>query len=270
MKHIIVPTDLSATSVNAFDYAINLAVVMGARITIAHVYHPMPVSMDGVTVIDPDIQLNSKNEFEKFIENLRIKYDKFDVEIDHNFLVGFTVERILELATELDAYMIVMGTTGSNLMKSWFGSVSIEIMKKSDIPVLLVPPNTSFRMIENLIYADDFTNNHDRGIQYVRDFLAEFLANLYCLHVRTEADITMEPDWVDLTPMKERFEGINIEEVDLKSHSVVEGLLHFSQDKDVDIIIMPSTKKGFVYNLFNKSITREMSLSSAVPILVVH
>ena len=270
MKQIIVPSDLSETSLNAFDYAINLAAVMDARLTVVHVYHPMPVSMDGVTVIDPDIQANSQKEFERLMTGLQVKYADFNVVVDHEFLVGFTVERILAFAAEQDAYLIAMGTTGSSLMKNWFGSVSVEIMKKSDIPVLLIPPHVSFRMIENIMYADDFTNNHDRGIQFAKDLLAEFLSNLYCLHIRTEDDETTAPAWVDLSSMKSRFEGVTIAEVDLKSKSVVEGLLTFSQDYDVDIVIMPSEKKGFVYNLFNKSITREMSLNAAVPLLVVH
>ncbi len=268
MKHFVVPLDFSKSSLQALNYAVNLAAVMNAGVTMVHVYHPMPVSVDGVTVIDPDIQLSSKSRFEKLVEELEQTYLEFQVELNHEYLLGFTVEQILDFAEKSEAYMIIMGSTGSSLIKDWFGSISIEIMKKSDIPVLIVPPDTQFRLIEKIVYADDFSNNHDKGLTYIQDFLSDFLANLYCLHISTNEET--ESSWVDLSAMRERFIGVKIEEVDLKDKTVVHGLVSFCENCDADIIIIPSYKKGFVYGLFNKSVTREMSQKSALPMLIIH
>lgn len=268
MKQIIVPTDLSKSSVNSIDYAINLAVVMDARVTLVHVYHPAPVSIDGVTMVDPDFRHIARTNFESFVATQKEKYESYEVDINSEFLVGFAAERILEYSEESRAYMIVMGTTGASMLKSWFGSVSIEVMKKSNVPVLLLPPETAFKFIERIAFADDFTKNHDQGLAYLKDMESEFLANIYCLHV-TDSD-SESHDWIDLSELSERYKGVKLEQIELKDRDVVHGLLKFCSENNVDILMMPSKKKGFVFNLFAKSVTREMSLSTTVPLLVIH
>ena len=142
MKQIIVPTDLSPSSINSIEYAVNMAVVMDAAVTLLHVYHPAPVSIDGVTLVDPEFRVMANDNFDRFAKDEKEKYASYEVEIDSEFLIGFAAERILQFSEESRAYMVIMGTTGTSMLKNWFGSVSLEVMKKSNIPVLLVPPKT--------------------------------------------------------------------------------------------------------------------------------
>ena len=268
MKQIIIPTDLSKSSVNSIEYAINLAVVMDARVTLLHVYHPAPVSLDGVTMVDPDFRQIAHTNFDSFVATQKEKYASYEVEIDSEFLIGFAADRILEFSEESRAYMIVMGTTGASMLKNWFGSVSIEVMKKSNVPVLILPPDIKFKLIERIAFADDFTQNHDQGLAYLQDLESEFLANIYCLHINDEENETT--DWIDLSTISDRYKGIATEQIKLNDRDVVRGLLKFCNENNVDLLMMPSNKKGFVFNLFAKSVTREMSMATTVPLLVMH
>ena len=87
------------------------------------------------------------------MQNIKEKYQGSEVEILHQLKLGFAVDCILQSATDLKAYMIVMGTTGEGWMKSLLGSISTQVMKESEIPVLLIPPQAKFRMLQKIVFA---------------------------------------------------------------------------------------------------------------------
>ena len=268
MKTLVVPTDMSPDTDFAIDYAVNFAAIIDAEIILVNVYHPTPISVDGVTIVDAELQVKARETFDTFFENCQQRFAPYQVALNKKFLVGFAVDKVIDFADDAGAYMIVMATTGSNNMKRWFGSISTEVMKKSEIPVLLVPPNTSFKLIKKMVYADDFSKSHDKGMSYLEQMTEEFLADLYCLHVTT--DQQEDQSWVEITNLEQRFKGIKIKKVELEESSVVSGLMNFNQKNDIDLLIMPSAKKGWIHSLFHTSMTREMAIKSKTPLLIIH
>ena len=268
MKQLLVPIDLGEESMSVLEYAINFAVVIDAGVTILHSYQPEPVVLDGMLVSEVGFVEEAESTFNDFFQQVESKFQKFEVPLKKKFMVGFAAESIVEEADESRAYMILMATKGVNTFKRIFGSISTEVMKKSEIPVLLIPPKFEFRLIKKLIYADDFTENHDRGLAYLEHLLKDFLADLYCVHVSTSPD--EKQSWSDLSKLESRFIGVHIEKIDVKDDSVMHGLMQEAEFEDIDLIIMPSKKHGFVYDLFHKSVTREMVINSTRPILVIH
>lgn len=74
------------------------------------------------------------------IEAYKAKLDEKDCEIDTHLHFGTTAYNILEAAREIDATLVVLGTTGKGyLLGATLGSTSEEVVKGSTRPLLLIP-----------------------------------------------------------------------------------------------------------------------------------
>ena len=73
MKTIIVPTDFSAISNNAIDYAVDLAKATGSSLLVFHAYQ-VPVSMTDVPIVllsVEDLQKNAESKMDEVKKSLQ-------------------------------------------------------------------------------------------------------------------------------------------------------------------------------------------------------
>lgn len=142
MKNIVVPIDFSETSDLLIDGAVNFAKEVAGKICLIHV---APADL-GFAIGDmgfqyfPEIEkseisqeLTELNEFEKKIEAK-------GVACEHLLKQGIASDIILDFAKEKKASYIVMGSHGrSGIYDVFIGSLTKDITKKSEIPVLVLP-----------------------------------------------------------------------------------------------------------------------------------
>ena len=154
-RHILVATDLTPNSVFAFQHAVMLARLSNAQLHLLHVLPEVDASIRSYvsTIMGPgnldrfemqhEEQARSliKSRLEKFArEELAGKPE--DLQRVRNVLVkhGHPAALILQLADQLEVDVIVMGTHGKGAMEYTFlGSIAKRVVRKSRIPVLLVP-----------------------------------------------------------------------------------------------------------------------------------
>lgn len=96
---------------------------------------------------EKDMEGRSKTELQKIekenkkrLEEVRLTFEGAKIEANAHLFVGPVVEQIETAARELDATMIVTGTTGKGAWRArWLGSVSHEAAERLDLPTLLIP-----------------------------------------------------------------------------------------------------------------------------------
>ncbi|AIO39708.1 universal stress protein [Burkholderia sp. AU19243] len=144
-SNILVALDGSETSSRALDAALNLAAQTGARLTPVYVVDFMVPAYD-TFAYDPSILVDAFRE-----EGLRVTEDAArrlkarDVAGTPRIVdvapVGEDVaQRIVALAGELDADLIVMGTHGRRGFRRLFlGSVAERVLRHATRPVLMIP-----------------------------------------------------------------------------------------------------------------------------------
>lgn len=145
IKDILVPTDFSAFSRYALDYAVAFARSFGAKITLIHV--------------TPERELDSLRQVSTYfepgqLENLLKERQSEDLKQLEDFIPadlkkGITVETvhkvgipfldIIKTAKERGVDLIVIATHGrSGLSHMLFGSVAEKVVRKAPCPVLSV------------------------------------------------------------------------------------------------------------------------------------
>lgn len=132
---ILHPTDFSDHSEYAFRLAYALARDHASRLVLLHVA-PLPVVVYGEGIVPP--------EPEYFLEELKEKLHRLHVpdrriHVEHLLKEGEPVTEILEVAREIHADLIVMGTHGrTGLGRMLMGSVAELVVRRAACPVLTV------------------------------------------------------------------------------------------------------------------------------------
>ncbi len=128
---MLVTIDLSKASKALLPFVQQLIDAGAKAITLFHVVQSSRYSMAD----DRRFQ-----EVRQKMEAYQAKLDAKDCEIEVHLHFGTTTYNILEAAREIDATLIVLGTTGKGYLRgATLGSTSEEVVKGSTRPLLLVP-----------------------------------------------------------------------------------------------------------------------------------
>ena len=135
IRKIFCPTDFSDLSIAAFELASALARDYNAELMIAHVSPtPIPAVADGMV-----IEIPSGWEEETKARLRAIQPSDPSIHHTHHFSIGEAGSEIVEMASELKADLIVVGTHGrSGLSRLLMGSTAEFVMRHAPCPVLTV------------------------------------------------------------------------------------------------------------------------------------
>ena len=155
IKNILYATDLSKNSTFAFRYAVRLAGTLNAKITVLYVLPMIDSAMEVPIITQMGEERyyklreeKSRETIEKIRERLeklgevgqrdnRIQTDRVSSILVHE---GDAVDEILKTADKLDSDLIVLGAHGKGLLSHTFlGTVPDKVLRRSRIPVLVVP-----------------------------------------------------------------------------------------------------------------------------------
>lgn len=139
-RKILVPTDFSADAAVALDYAIELAAAVGAKVHLAHFYS-FPLSPFGAPLgfASVDLAQGIEAETQKALENTVKKHQRPGVEITSSARLGDARSGIQELALEVGADLVCMGTHGRRgLDHILLGSIAEYTVRVSKIPTVTV------------------------------------------------------------------------------------------------------------------------------------
>ena len=142
---ILVAIDFSRFSEKALVWAARAAESFGAPLLALHVVHDSasaPGYYDQVKKHKKHlrrIEEAAAEMMEEFLERLRQEHPKLLDGLEHRLVVGLPVNRILEVADQTGARMIVMGSHGrTGLEHLLLGSKAERVARLSPIPVTIV------------------------------------------------------------------------------------------------------------------------------------
>ena len=143
-KTILCATDISPRSIYAMKSAFALSVKFNSKLYILN---------SQVNLNSPEERLMSRisvktrmNENKELAENIKSRISEILSGLDglakYEFLLreGTAEKVIINVATELNADLIVMGTNGTDEMSDYFlGTTASNVIKSTNCPVLVIP-----------------------------------------------------------------------------------------------------------------------------------
>lgn len=272
MKTILVPTDFSKCANNAMMYALEIAQRAGASVTVLYAVYPnegVNNNMYDAFFIDDYVKerlSGMKTWTEKFTASPHLK----DVEIRLECKMGFPVSTICQTAEDVNASLIVMGTTGaSGLSGVLLGSVASGVIAGSKAPVLVVPTKAVFRNFARFAFATDFKMPVSRGsLQIMRELLNLQHTGLNIIHVLR--DESQQPNQKQEEALSERLGTVPHDFHYIHDDNIPQAIHNFLESTDCNGLVAVAHEHSLLHGLFSKSVSRELAHHTTVPMLVLH
>lgn len=274
MKVIIAPTDFSELSLNAVNYATDMASSVQASLALLHVcqipinFSQAPVPTDTLTILI--------NDAEKQIEKLRddiVKKTGGKIRVYTEVKTGFVVQELQNYCDALKPYAVVMSTQGAGAVERFlFGSNTVSAMKHLSWPLIVVPPQAKFTSIKKIGLACDMKNVVDTApVEEIKTLVKEFKASLSVIHVNTGDDIKYGPEIVEQSGMlQEMLDDLHPSYHFLDEIDVEEGLSAFAEINKLDLLVVVPKKHNVISTLFHKRHSKQLLMHTHVPVMAVH
>jgi nucleotide-binding universal stress UspA family protein len=137
-KHLLVATDFGDAAVRALTYAVELAALLGARVTVVTVFEvPLPILAAETSLVNAEVfdqvLVASGNALGRAVKSLEGR----GVEIASLLREGDAHRVVRDLCGEIGADLVVLGTHGrQGISRAILGSVAESILRDAPVPVL--------------------------------------------------------------------------------------------------------------------------------------
>lgn len=274
MKTIIVPTDFSDTAYNAARYAIGLAQQIGvSKIILYHAYElivPIPDMPTAVPMVNmEDLRDASVEGLEKM--KMALAGDVPPAVTIHiradNHLLAANIDQVCK---EEGADLVVMGITGgSQLEEILVGSNTVDVVKNSNYPVIVVPTAASFKPIKKIVFACDLRKvAKTTRKEPLHQLLDLFTPELLVLNVQKEGKENLHP--AENQELDNMLHNYHPQYHFIDHPNVVEGITQFADKEKADLLLIIPKKHGLFDSIFKRSHTSRIAFNTHVPLLSIH
>ncbi|MEO8710725.1 MAG: universal stress protein [Parafilimonas sp.] len=261
MQTIITPTDFSEVSLNAVNYAADMALALHTTLLVLHASEiPVHTGVDYAEFTD--------NEIEKKLDTLKkdlIKRTKKRITVQTRQVTGFIENEIIAMCDHQNPLAVIMATQGANFKEHFFvGSITVYLSKNLKYPVIAVPKNINYKPINKILLATDLENLYDLPIEKMVNVVKAFNAKLDIVHVYKNED-KLEVMKAHKSELVNYLKDLVPKFHFIKSKNVYEAITNFAQKNYSDLILAVPKKHAF----FHKSESKQLIYNSPFAVMTI-
>lgn len=270
---VLIPTDFSVQAEYAYLMVKKLEEKIPVEIHFIHVLGvPDTVTMDKngniqtCGDISAEYVVSQKTIAERKLNDLKTLYGN---DIITHLELGKLTEKIISYAQQNHFDLIVMGTKGAwGLKEKLSGSETQIIARQSSVPLLSLMCDRSDLIIENILLVHDFSNPVNENLALLHKLIKAFNTKVHLLQISnntTEANKSTVFSNMDKFATENNIS--NFENHLLNDTDVENGVIHFNQMQEMDIVCIGTHAKG---GLFHQSATEKLINHLFKPIISYH
>lgn len=270
---VLIPTDFSVQAEYAYLMVKKLEEKIPVQIHFIHVLSvPDTVTMDKdgniqtCGEISIDYVVSQKAIAERKLNDLKALYGS-DILI--HLELGKLTEKIVSYAQSNHFDVIVMGTKGAwGLKEKLSGSETQLVARQSAVPVLSLMCDRSDLIIKNVLLVHDFSNPKNENLALLHKLIKAFNTKVHMLQITKDTSEEKKSFIISHMKLFASINGIDNFELHVLNDSDVEnGVIHFNQMQEMDIICIGTHGKG---GLFHQSATEKLINHLFKPIISYH
>ncbi len=260
MEKILVPIGTSPNSHETLQYAVDLASHFNAEIFVMEVFSVKSGAGDLVN-IEEKIAENSKEHLKEVIDRVDAK----NVSIKIATFNGDLIDGLKDIDAELGIDLIIIAPRSNDISEElYLGNTSGRIIKRTDIPTLIVPKGTIFKPYKTILTA--FRSGILKGKKILNPLILvkdTFKAKVNLLMVKTpgytEEDLNVNTELMNISSQLTLSENAN----------TYLGVLEHFQTQNPDLLCVFRRKRGFFKNLWEKNTILKSEFYVPIPVLVL-
>ncbi len=296
IQHILVPTDFSACSRHALDWAVSLASRTEAQLRLLHVladYDPEWYSEADtepqVTALRKEIEYDAEEELQAMRPDRAATGVESEVAMERDLNVA---SAIVDYADACDMDLIVLGTHGrGGLSHVLLGSVAEQVVRRAKRPVLTVGPDAADpHAVERLLVPIDFSRHSRTALRTAKELAHLFDARLDLLFVAEERMVPvfsdtgipsvnvlkMDPEIVkdSSKALAQLNDDVGGPEVQAQGHvahgDVAPRIIDFADTHDIDLIVIATRGLTGLNHFLIGSVTERVVRKAPCPVFTLH
>jgi len=216
----------------------------------------------------------AKDESTDKLEKLSIEIKKNNPQLEYDLILrkGLTPDLVCDLCTEHNVDLLITGSTGAGVVeRTLIGSTTTAFINNTTMPVLVIPPESSYTPIERITYTSDLKDENIKQIEKILPLANHKMAEISVLFV----DNTIHSDAEKFSEiMKEKLRK-NISYPKLSAYictdpNIMNGISIFIKENKSNMVCMLTHKRKFPFMLWDSSVTKKFSYHPDIPLLVLH
>lgn len=271
MKAILLPTDFSKNSMNAIEFAMNYFEKETCDFYIINVQKASSFVTDDMMSVSFSSTIYStivdaaKKSIENVITMIRSKYNNknhtFHSIVDYDNFID-SIDQASKL-NNID--LIVMGTKGaSGLSKYIFGSNTVRVMQRLEIPVLAIPEGCEFVIPDKTaILIDNIFKKDINKLTPLKSLLSGFNTTLTGLSFKGDK-FNSSNKFLEALFKKVEYKELNISDNDLFKST--EKFLH---DNNFKMLAILNEKHSFIERLLTTHDVERFGFNIQIPFFVM-
>lgn len=271
MKKILFPTDFSERANAALHQALIFAEAFKSKMIIHHAYS-RPVN-DGNGSSHMAMSLNSlEQSIDRKFEKLLDQSEKLR-KVDHVFHrgLGTSIESTIDISKKEEVDFIIMATKGARGFGELLGTKTAKIVKSVDVPVLVVPDNTTLEDIGKVGLICDYSKEANyHSLDFLLNVAEELELNIDTVTFNRSEKVMTEKEKAYRLLVHKKLESVPTTFHFSFNSNVDEGIIDYSKKNDIGLIAMMPKSYSFMERLFHESLTAKMTFSSPIPLLVLN
>lgn len=181
---ILIPVDFSETSMLAIKHGAFTAQLTQGSVYLLHVINIQYFSQE---MFLPSLSLPPQTDFEKIAQEkllqlaAQVKSD-YGVEVECITKIGSPNREVTDVATEIGATLIVMGTHGySALEELVIGSTALKVITKAPCPTMAMNSEADHKGYNKILIPIDTSAHSRQKVNYAIELAKKFSAAVYAV-----------------------------------------------------------------------------------------
>ncbi len=277
MKRILCPTDFSKVAANAVEVAAMVAHQLQVPLTLLHVVHlPLIDTTETALVATEVLEDQKQHAIEKLNRICQHLTEKYGLGFcEYNFVVkeALLSDAVKNMCRQESYDMVVVGTSGggNTLEEILIGSNTQAVIEKVKCPVLAVPAKAAAVPFRHFVYASNYQPEDVEAIRQLLNLVAVFKAEVEIVHVSSQESADSHSKASKFREnLRAQLPNVTLHFQEIIHPDEVEGLKGFLTTTRADALVILKKHKGFLSNLFNQSLSEQMTYQTKLPLLVYH
>lgn len=271
MNSIVVPIDFSKRSFYAVQLAAHIQKSHGSEVHLLHMIDLPTGVIDmgaGSNFSIPESMMYLRKVKER-IEQVKTDYFDHPKKIKHAIRFQHPYDGITSYAAKKSASLIIMGATGlSEFEEIVIGSTTEKMVRTSEIPVLVVKREMEPFSLQSIVFASNFKEHAKTAFHKLVSFASVFSSTIHLLRVNTPQKFETTHDTEQR--IQEFIAGSTELKTTINSYndtSIANGVVHFADAIDADLIAFATHGRSGLSQLFNTSNTKSLTKSVMRPLI---
>jgi nucleotide-binding universal stress UspA family protein len=268
---ILLLTDFSQNARNAIYYALSAFHPEDYQYILLHCYPRIHTTADVNISLSEKMRQESYASLEAEADVIR-NHTGLSVQFEKMAYLGFLNEAVNYVAKEKHPDLVVMGTKGeTGLPAMLLGSHASSLIKATNIPLLIVPEDATFKGLKNIVLAADLkTLTKPEHLEPLSELADMFDSKLTVVNVIKDETHNAVDDLEEAAILQKQFPENKIVFRHVYDHSVEHGIAQYVHDHPSDLLVVVERSRSFIVDLFHKSVSKNLALHAETPLLILH